>query len=30
LHDRIVVRAVPYGTNTSDLVKSIAQLAKEG
>ena len=30
LHDRIVVRAVPYGTNTGDLVKSIAQLAKEG
>ena len=30
LHDKIVVRAVPYGTNTGDLVKSIAQLAKEG
>lgn len=30
LHDRIVVCAVPYGTNTSELVKSIAQLAKEG
>lgn len=29
LHDKIVVRAVPYGTNTGDLVKSIAQLAKE-
>ena len=30
LHDKIVVRAEPYGTNTGDLVKSIAQLAKEG
>ena len=30
LHDKIVVHAVPYGTNTADLVKSIAQLAKEG
>lgn len=30
LHDKIVVHAVPYGTNTGDLVKSIAQLAKEG
>ena len=30
LHDKIVARAVPYGTNTGDLVKSIAQLAKEG
>ena len=30
LHDKIVVRAVPSGTNTGDLVKSIAQLAKEG
>ena len=30
LHDKIVVRAVPYGTHTGDLVKSIAQLAKEG
>ena len=28
-HDKIVIRAVPYGTNTSDLVKSIAQLSKE-
>ena len=30
LHVKIVVRDVPYGTNTGDLVKSIAQLAKEG
>ena len=29
LHDKIVIRAVRYGTNTSDLVKSIAQLSKE-
>lgn len=29
LHDKIVIRAVPYGTNTADLVKSIAQLSKE-
>ena len=28
-HDKIVIRAVPYGTNTADLVKSIAQLSKE-
>ena len=28
-HDKIVIRAVPYGTNTAELVKSIAQLSKE-
>ena len=28
-HDKIVIRAVPYGTNTADLVKSIAQLSKQ-
>ena len=28
-HDKIVIRAVPDGTNTAELVKSIAQLSKE-
>lgn len=28
-HDKIVIRAVPYGMNTAELVKSIAQLSKE-
>ena len=28
-HDKIVIRAVPYGTNTAELVKTIAQLSKE-
>lgn len=28
-HDKIVIRAVPYGINTAELVKSIAQLSKE-
>ena len=28
-HDKIVIRAVPYGPNTAELVKSIAQLSKE-
>lgn len=28
-HDKIVIRAVPYATNTAELVKSIAQLSKE-
>lgn len=29
LHDKIVISAVPYGTNTADLCKSIAQLSNE-
>lgn len=30
LHDKIVIREVPYGTNTSELCTHIGQLAKEG
>lgn len=30
LHDKIVVREVPYGTNTAELCAHIGQLAKEG
>ena len=30
LHDKIIIREVPYGTNTSELCTHIGQLAKEG